>query len=324
MLLTLPRIDPAVPTTMVFGGISEGMTRLALAMVDAGMIAANDVASFAAPLDALALRDMVMACWAREIGDRMTYRTLSAAASMNLGDERISNEDGVEMLDIAFSAGMHEFVYAEKAMTALEAQQPGLGRFVLSALDDGLGIFNVRMTPMGALDLAAHYYWQGEDDETGCEDGEEEEDDIVRRAKLFRGIPDWAYERSGKMPIMPCGEAEQALTRITDNALRQLLTKATDLSRAYQGAIGRLPEVSDEFEPSPEYLAVVRWNEADDLLQVFDDHYQAAMQGETDWCLGHLHFGLSPEGLGEAKKRLDATFRLFTLLDQTLTLLQEY
>ena len=335
MFLTLPRLSPRVPTSYVFGGLSERLVRLAHTMTETGMIEPDDVALIKGPLSALPLRELVEKCWHREFGDRLSFSALSTGASLILSESGNGyyepENDDAKTLEVAFYAAHPDVVFAEKVMTTLEKHRTGLGRYAMSVLDDGLAIFGVPMTPMGALSMAQLLYWMGEDDESVVIEEYQSEgsdtSDIVTRSQLFDGLPAWVFDYGQKeIPMLDAAQVEAEIQQLADPVLARMLPDLialeAEIKRARQEEL--LPQGSDEGYESFEFMSIVRWNEDDQLARVFDDYYNYLAQGETYYCLGHIRFPATADGLKEAKTRMDATLAILNRVDRILEILRNY
>lgn len=181
--------------------------------------------------------------------------------------------------------------------------------------------------------MAQYTYWQGEEDETvvmeELTEMGEATDDVVKRDVLFDGIPAWTYDlsRSTVRPLKR-DQVETLAQQLGDPVLADFLKHITALDKMIEdgNALNLLPDDNQdeqEFE-TVEYMAMVRWNEDDQLTRVIDDHYHYAVQGETRDGLGQFRFPATAEGLRTGLSRLNALLDIFRALDCALVTLKEY
>jgi PRTRC genetic system protein F len=337
MFLTLPRIAPTVPTSFVFGGVSERCTRLALAMTEEGLIRAEDVTSFRAPLAAADLRGVVQKAWQRQVGKRLNFGGLSTYATLVLADEPYSHDERADskgIVEIRFSAAAPQEYFAERTIMALENHHPDLGRYALSTLDRALCMFGIPLTPEGAFYMAQNIYWHGEDNEDEVIAQYEAEgastEDIVRRDVLFDGVPPWAYDFSRKpKDQVDTMKAESVIGSISDPVLASFLTHIVALDKQLNAANENelMPDTQadeDDYSECVEFMANLRWREDDSLGRVYDDHYNYAVQGETRDGMGFMRFPATQEGLRSGRARLDAVLNIFVSLDRALDIIKGY
>jgi PRTRC genetic system protein F len=337
MFLTLPRLAPTVPTSYVFGGISERCTRLALAMTEEAVIRADDVSSFKAPLAAASLREVVQKAWQREVGHRLSFTVLSTYATLVLGDDSYGHSDEAQskgVVEIHFSAAAPQELFVERTVMALENHHPDLGRYALSTLDKALSIFDVPLTPEGAFYMAQHIYWQGEDNEDEVIAQYDAEgastEDIVRRDVLFDGVPPWAYDFSQKpKDQVDTMKAESVIDTISDPVLASFLAHIVALDKALDHAHENdlMPQTQDneeDYGDCVEFMVNLRWREDDSLGRVYDDHYNYAVQGETRDGMGFMRFPATQEGLRSGLARLNAVLNIFASLDRALNIIKGY
>lgn len=334
MLLTLPRLSPAVPTRYVFGGMSERLIRVAQAMCSTGMLVPSDLPQTKGAFHARHVRDAVEAAWQRVVGRRFHFRTLSLGAVLVLvGDgqhyhELESEEDG-KLIEVSFNASWPETIFIGKAMQALEDAATGLGRYAVMVIDKALSRFGVPMTPMGALHMAGDMYWMGERDEKEtlalyAEDGEPT-DDLPTRASLFAGVPVWAYDFWEKsLPCLTSIEAADAVEMLGGGMLATLARRIEELDALLGAAEDGFPDGSEDGYEGLEYPAMVRWSEDDALHRIYDDFYQYQSQGEIYHCIGHVRFAPKPEELNRALDRLDRTLSVYEVLDTVFDMIRSH
>lgn len=75
-----------------------------------------------------------------------------------------------------------------------------------------------------------------------------------------------------------------------------------------------------------EPLAALYWTTPteDPIYRVFDDTFQLSMQAGDTRELGMIKFDLTKPGLVGALKRLHQLYQFFSVLDQTITMLEDY
>lgn len=329
MLLTLPVFAPEVPAVIEFTPAGERHLRLVLAMSKLGMISDDDLTDLSrSSMSASAIRTLIEKGWQREVGGDYTFQVISAYARLILphrdSEEEFSTEAGAPLVGVAINCRHPEWIAIGKAFSAIEAQQPGLGRKALGILEGSLCHFGTPHTVGGAFEMAQHLYWYGEEDESVVleEYGDEaDEADIPRRADLFDGIPEWAYVNiSDKLPIASDEEFAAAVERLADHPVGKLLAALLHLDRIdSDNELFATPYQNDECSMPNEAPIVCGWNAEGDFDRILDDNYRYFAEGgeEPPW-IGCVMFSPSEQGISESLPRIRHTGLVLRALDAAL------
>lgn len=101
---------------------------------------------------------------------------------------------------IVVHAGEQTLIEPQNALLKLEADHPGVGKYVWAVLVRGLDVIGNFFSPAYLLPAASRCYWEGEDNEKGVlgrlqEEGENIQNvEMIRRRDIMRGFPKWILE----------------------------------------------------------------------------------------------------------------------------------
>jgi len=328
MLLSLPLIAPEVPPVIEFSPAGERHLRLVLGMSSLGMISDADLSGLRRTrMSASAIRRLIEAGWQRAIGDDYEFKLISAFARLILPDqnseEEFTSDNDEPLIGVAIHAARPEWIAIGQAFEAVEAEYPGLGVTALRILDSSLCRFGVPHTPSGAFDMAQNLYWQGEDDESIVF---EEYDDVPRRADLFAGVPEWAYDTfKPEIVSVPNEDFPACVARLAERPVGKLLSALLRLKEVDVHEPGLFaPPHGEESWPN-EPPVVTGWREVDDFNQVFDDNYRYFAEGgeEPPW-IGCIKFIPNEAGIAEALPRIRHTGSVLRALDMALIAARDY
>ena len=341
MLLSLPRISPRVPQTIVQGSAGNRHLRLALAMSQSRLIRQQDLIELAPdqPIPLSVFQKLLENGWQRATHQLREYRALAAHAylviqpdSGMLSPYECIPDDTEGMIVVAF--GEHRTVVVGPTLMELEALHPGLGGAAMRILTNALAWDSPPYTPMGAYELACYLYWEGMDDESHLVNDDYDIDEVITKQELFGGMPEWAYEPCVKN-IVPSDEFLTLAERYKHSAYAPLMTQLHELSAANRTFVrhaqrwnkkgGMISSLVDDPVAGPQ-LAALYWTtpSEDPIYRVFDDDYQQNMQGGMTEELGAIRFDLTKQGLTGGLKRLYLLDQFFSVLDRTITMLEDY
>lgn len=324
MLLSLPVIAPEVPSIIDIGAIGERHLRLALSMSQFGMTSDADLAGLRrTKITKNVLTRLIGDGWRRSVGQEFTFKTISAYVELVLPDrsdeEFFTSGDGVPQVGMMLSASQPEWIIVGRALEAIEATHPGLGRAALRILESTLCHFGMPHTPGGALELCQHLYWFGEEDESVAMEEEGEDADIPRRDVLFDGVPQWAYcGYSDEVVNMDSETFSACVERFADRPFGNFLAsvlRLRDLERGNHDLFFPcFEEASTNLPP-----IVFGWRDDTDFVRIFDDNHRYCAEGEEAPWAGMLRFDVSPKGISEAMVSIRHTGSVLRALDEALT-----
>jgi len=325
MLLTLPALASKIPAVLEFGNCGEHHFRLALAMSRVGMFSDAALSKLRSPqIKGSGLIQLIDSVWMREIGPLFDFKVISAKASLlipsNTGN--FIGPMGEPQCAIVFNADYPNVYQVGAVMDALETQNTGLGCTALSVIDFTISQFGIAFTPSGALEMASHLYWQGDDEETTVlQQYEEEEvsiDDLVTREKIFHGIPEWAYDCKARASLkLPAEDFARIAGEMSGTAFGPFLAHIVRINNLLENP-ACWPDVPEDF-PCTEPMVVLRWRgEDDNLLAVFDDYFEYESQGEQAPYTGSIIFQLTEHDLSNALMRVRHTAKTLRALDDAL------
>lgn len=250
------------------------------------------------------------------------------AAATCLGNLKL--DTGRDHLVFSMVAGQVTQTYTlERRITQLERVAPGLGAAVL----DWIGRAGWRtipvLSPEFVLQMVAIEQWMGAADESdvikmwrseGMREDEIQQAELIRRADLDAQFPAYALCPPAKFSrrvlkqltthTQPwIGEVARTLLQIIDLVARKdarlLKEDGIDLDRIYVGA-------------------VLRWNDRDMAVDVYDNFVNYYMQGDGYTELQSVEaVPTDPIAIREFFKRLDDGLQLLAALDRLIVLVTE-
>lgn len=333
MFLSLPVFEDEIPAIIEFGKVGSRHLRLALAMSRLGMIADDDLAPLQkGRMEEATLKRLIENGWKRTVAADYDFSLISAYARLILAtndDEDFVDANGEPIVVFAINAATPAWIAIGKAIEAIEAAQPGLGRAALNILDETLCRFGIPLTPSGAFEISQMLYWQGEDDENAVLETEGEDADVPTRADLFDGIPDWAFDwNRGKWPVVSLNDFASHASRLASGNLGAILSALAELLHlerntpiSFAAFDAERYEDCQVFEPP----IVTGWNTAEDFTRVFDDHYNWHCDGgeEAPW-IGCIPFLPSEEGIANALPSIRHTGAVLRALDKALVAIRGF
>lgn len=294
--LQIPRLDATVPSSLVFLPNEREAAQALYTFLDAGVVTEEDITAnwtFDSVLRSALDR------WVRPYADKLTIFDIAVVLTDNLeqficgydmGPEEVITDCGFNETDnvIAFGIFTHNWqeLFIGSKLEKVEKLQPGLGKTALRHLYLALWQNIDCQTPDSALDNSRYIYWQGEEDESGYIEEmvsagvSLEEEDVYRRTDFFSSLPEWSvYEKLDEKSVWSNERLEALAGR---KGLAAQVAAAT-LRLAMKGKDSyELPHqtwrLGQDLNIAP--ALVIRWNEHDDVMRIFDDMYQYVIQGE--------------------------------------------
>lgn len=330
--LTLPRLSPCVPRTIVPVRLAVANAKLSRFLLDAGVFDNDDVPDVLD--DSLRACEQAFSRWfQRRIGPLHCLRTgfglhLTDAQGNHISgpgrDGRVPAYGGVEL----YWAEIRECEWpVGDRLLALEQAVPGLGMAVLQVLRQQSSRSYPLFTPDIACDVASYVYWCGEEDEEAaldmrCEEDASEADrevlraEMVTRSMLDAAYPEWArrWPRGEDSPTRRSRALRRA-AKAADPAIRQIASDALALSRLH---------FDDVFRPDSdgEYIgfgAVLSWLSGDVTVRIYDDLLQQAHESEFCDRMGEIAIALDdPGALGAWQRAMDSRFEAIRLIDRLI------
>ena len=347
--LTTPTLD-AVPEVFTVVSNSGWWSRLALAMLEAGMIDPDRVSG--KPSAAL-LAQKSLDNWiyqrlgklrflglkivlADQLDAAMDIFGLDAEAVAIAREEPLLRDVGA----VFFLSNMPcewNFICIGNAVTALETAVAGLGRSIWSHMEDWMFALGLNpVTPSRTEYHVSRNEWYGEDDEECVKEelGEEfDESGIMTRAKFDSLIPPFIVKAK---PVIAWKELKRLASSPTLDARAQALLGLALRCKSLMGEKERGPAVfSDKgltcVEDFPEQLSpavFARWSLEDPTVDAFDNMAEYYQQGGEGYYEGASGFDClpvdDPEPLKAWMLEADRYLRCVRLLDDMLTIFQEY
>ncbi len=317
-------IGATVPTRLRSATTPALLSRLALLMLDAGLIPPQRWVRAKADLDSVCTDSLTD--WIEQRTGTLQVLKPCFGATV----ERVHGGEG--SVNIAFAAEVTECIEVGAAMTALAALDPRLPGTVLSAIRkagwNSIPVFSFD----DQIDFCECYLWGGESSEVEYAqayglDGEDREDflaSIIRREDILDATPTeaFAYYRSRF-------RSELALARLRNTvqcfAVRRVLELVreiedigdVDMVRSFQR------EASEEGHDFVGFGTVLRWNAADFTVDVLDHMQQMGYESGTgfeDCCVQCLSLDDAP-AFAAFLDELSRVLRHMRCLDELLWLL---
>lgn len=326
--LTLPRLEAAIPRTLVPSELASANAAVSRFLIQAGAVREGDIP--AAWDDTLRVCEQALDAWVeREVGPLHCLLPGFAMVAVNDSGGQPVARSGAPLRYSAvdlywYEAREHEWPIGE-GLEALERECPGLGAVVLKVLNDQSRYVYPLFTPDLACDVATYVYWCGEENEEIALDmqcGEDEEaraamrEEMVTRETLANAYPVWAR----RLPGEPRRQGQAPSLRSAARTLKE--PKAQQIA-ADALALSRL-RIEDEFRPDidGEYIgfgAVLSWQESDVTVRIYDDLLNMAHQAEFCDRIGELQIALdAPQNMSAWQKAMRTRFKAIGLIDRLI------
>lgn len=281
-----------------------------------------------APLEQMAFADTLKAWLDQQCkGLRVFDFSIHAATGTGVSDESSTNNGVTIFLSNDPQEIWHQVWCLERRWKDLERAAPGLAGSALFAICSA-HVWSVPIfTPDVGLGFAMHYHWQGEEDETWIlkemaeNDRQAEGIDMFRRADFDKAIP--------KHVTFPKLLSRRKLARLarrsgTVGTIAELthgIVDAVMAERKHQRHEKVDMTFSSDYDDGEAlaYALAIRWNPADPLAQLVDDHLEYVSQiGGTD-ALGW--FNLVPREIPAWIRQMERRFAIVRLIDQLVPLI---
>lgn len=239
---------------------------------------------------------------------------------------------------LAMEAGTPEEIFLEQPIRSLEEQVPGLGETVLSHLYRTLRDTLHAASPNEVLWMIQWLHWGGyetpedwiaENFEVDTADSAAieaimEEEGLIRLSDFEEHVPKMAHSPESRLGRPELEALRDDPTKPSlFKEIAHLLLELGELENSW-----RFPNVTGKGVACLTYSCLLRWKEADHLLQHIDDHYNYWMQGGEGY-LADI-YGIEILDLDQPKPKiteqlanLTQGFRYMSLADQLLYLLKE-
>lgn len=279
-----------------------------------------------APLEQMAFADTLKA-WLDQQCKGLRVFDFSIHVSTGNG---VSDESSTSNLVTIFLSNdpqeiWHQVWCLERRWKDLDRAAPGLAGSALFAVCSA-HVWSVPIfTPDIGLGFAMHYHWQGEEDETWilkdiAEDGREGVD-MFRRGDFDKAIP-----KHVTFPKLLSRRKLDRLARRTGTVgtiaeLTRDIVEAVMAERKRQ----RREKVDMTFSSDQDdgealaYALALRWNPADPLAQLVDDHLEYVSQIGGNDTLGW--FDLEPRQIPAWIAQMERRFAIVRLIDQLIPLI---
>lgn len=325
MLLSLPTLSPAIPTTYRTGTLGTRQLKMVLVMSRLGLLTDDDLAGITdKSISAASVLAILTSAWKRVVGEvydfglSSVFATLCFPAGEDIG---VCEEDDALYAAAIYEAARPEWIAGGKVFEALEAECPSLGKTVMSELDSVLSYFGCPHTLVGVLDMCSMTEWMGEGNEDLAKEELDDDADIVKFADVVSGIPEWAYTFDSAVRPLSAAQLRKQGKRLKNPKLGHLVEVIARLSQLTQNA--RLfTEIEQEYEVC-EPPVVIGWNDPDQFNQYIDIYQNYYMQGESGPWVGCIRFEISEKGLSEAIAQICHTGHVLKALDEALILLRD-
>lgn len=288
-LMGLPRIPAGIPTELLHSADSKNTAKIALALLDAGLLTEADVVD-----DKRHPVSLIESCF-----KRWFERT---AAPLSIIDLKMDMTDTVENWDSEFSddEAKKHFQLAEDAPTvafgvhfgkwdrfflkekieAIERVAPGLGKTAMEKLESTLHASMFAVTPSFIEDAARYNYWGGADDESeylaeyGADDEEREQmmGEMITKADVDALMPNLETK------VLSSEEISE-LTASEDTLVASVAAKLLEMDRdeGYERP-QHTDQVSQDGSMYTERGIWLQWQPDKLTDQIADDWYNYAME----------------------------------------------
>ncbi len=309
--------------------------RFVLLLDDLGLINANDWTD--ANGDATQIGMSALTRWVNHRTESLqcvgaNFQILGSAAECDVAEvqsalaERRIDQSAMHAVFALSDTEIRIFLLEEK-ISRLESLHPGLGQAALAEISRAgwrsLPVF----APMEMLYQATMLYWQGENDESslieemrlqGMTDAEIADEDIITRQYLQGDMPAFVLE-----PKEVGATALRAYRTANDAWAREVVAAIESLRRIRKTGLEFFPATGMDAEILSAGC-VLRWNQSDHVVRVFDDLHNYWYQGDgyTD-LFGVECVELTANSLRKFFKHMDRGFAFVRALDHLIALVTD-
>lgn len=294
-LMGLPRIPAGVPSQFILPVHSQRSAKIALTMLDAGLLSDADIVD--GDRHPVTLVENAFNRWFDRIVAPLSIfdLNLNLTDSVDNWQAGFDNDDAnrelgmgeSETISIAASFGRRNWFMLKDKVEAIEKIAPGLGRTAIVKLESVLYSSMFVITPSFIEDAARYQYWGGcenEDEYLGecCMDCSEEEietmkENMVTLADVMRLLPPLETEALELEAIRDIATSGDPLVA---SVAALLLEKDSDDD--YQRPT-HVDQVSNDGTVCTEPGVWLQWQEDDLAYRIVDDWYMHAMEcGATE------------------------------------------
>jgi PRTRC genetic system protein F len=324
--LYLPRLQQAIPQSVVPRQLAAANASIARFLIQAGAVREGDIPQ--AWDDALQVCERALDAWVkRELGALHCLQPCFCLTALDdSGGYPVGPRKGplcYRKVDLCWSERREQQWVVGDALEALERQQSGFGAAVLDVLRRQSRFVYPLFTPDLACDVASYVYWCGEENEEvtldmECGDNQEERaalrEEMVTRRKLDEAFPAWAVT-TARTPRLSRAAFARLAQDLPDPMARAIATDALALAQL---------RIQDAFRPDidGEYLgygAVLSWREDDLTVRIYDDLLQLAHQSEFCERMGELEIGLdAPQAMRAWQRDMRVRFKAIRAIDRLI------
>lgn len=328
-VLALPHFSPNVPASFTVGGDPEESCIATLAFVDAGLVAERDIPErwesndsiiksalerrFASCKGKLDLFDMHVIC-----ADDLEYLVNTELNNLDELVGSCGSDPEQKTINFVVYSGEWSEVFIGRKVEELETACPGFGKMVMHTVSRAANSTMYCVTPNEALGLCSGLYWYGENDESVVLEEEGEDADVISRDDLFNNMPEWSTEYGEGLPdtkkVAKLCRHKNPLVAEVASALLSLIQKLSADIPHHAGIC--FAHVSP--------AAVIRWNQNDMVMQIYDDQYRYLNEsGEYNEAHSYFIVNQEPGLLLQALDSIDQYIDLVAAFDKLLLLLRE-
>jgi len=332
-LIGLPRIPAYIPSELVFPVNSQESAKVALTMLDAGLLTEADIQD--GNRHPVALVEKSFCRWADNIAAPLTifdlhFNLTDSVERWGYGfdDDRareVKNLEDRNAILIGASYGSWWLIYLKEKVEAVEAVAPGLGKTALDMLFSVIHSSMFAVTPHFLMDEARHVYWGGMDSEAeyieeyglGADDADIEamKAEMVTLAEVEKILP--ALE-----PPTLDTAAIDALTKHGDPLVSSLaaLLMQKDGDDGYDRPT-HVDEISEDGTVCSDPAVWLQWQEEDMSSRIADDWYEYVSQVGTSSINVFWMCELSPDKVSDCFANIDRYVKRLLWSEQIIKLL---
>lgn len=331
--LSVPRLSPDVPGTICLNSEgSQDWARHALNWLELGYLSDKDRGA------AFELVQLAISRWVNGICGNMKHLTFDLHATLEhpywSPEEEESNGESGSLKLLVGSEEIKIFSIGAK-LAKLHELHPDLAVTALNWLGwVGARTLNI-WTPWRAEYSATHIWWFGNDDQEGFlqeyasyheeredtdEEGEDGEMDEPFGPNQWReSFPDWVTKPEARMDIASLRSFSQSSP---DPLLSSLAALVADIAENGDVEFGRV----EEFEQESVYTsAILRWDEDDPMMRLYDDHIEQANYSSDYYTeiYGFESLPVALEDFSQKIAQLERVLRNISQLDRLIDLVAD-
>lgn len=330
-LMGLPRIPAGIPKELVQSVNAMGSAKIALALLDAGLLSELDMVN--GNRHPVALIESSFKRWFERVSAPLSIFDLKLDMTDSVvnwesgfsDDEARSHFELAEAETVSFGVdfGAWDRFFLKHKVEEIEKVAPGLGKTAIERLESILYSSMFVVTPSFVEDAARYNYWGGSDDEGEylaecCGSDEEREEllaEMITKADIQKLMPSLETK-------LLCNDEIIAFTESTDTLVASVAAKLLEMDdeEGYQRPV-HADQISQDGSVCTDAGVWLQWQPDDMTNRIMDDWYQYVMEcGNLSMCVFWM-FELTSEKIAVGMKNMERYISRLIWAEQLLMLI---